>query len=251
MRVLFVAGEVAPFSDTTETSRLLRVLPEALQEAHDVEPRIMMPRYGIVSERRNRLHEVIRLSGDTVEAGGVSEQVRVKVASIPGIRLQVYFIDAVHFFKRKGLYRDRASQAVFADNAARALFYARAAFGVARKLNWNPEIVHASGWIASLVPHVLQTEFADDPALEGARVVYTPDVIEGFEPEVSAEDAATLGLPEAWAGRSLRAIGLETADVVLYAPADAARDGEPGGATLTEDAPEQVVSAYGTLLSRA
>lgn len=251
MRVLFVAGEVAPFSDTTETSRLLRVLPEALQERREVEPRIMMPRYAVVSERRNRLHEVIRLSGDHFEADGVRDQVRVKVASIPGIRLQVYFIDAVHFFKRKGLHLDRRTGALFADNPARALFYARAALGTARKLGWNPEVVHASGWIAAFVPHILRAEYGDDPALEGARSVYTPDRVEGFDPALTADDATALGLPAEWAGRSFRDIGLATADAALYAADDAPADGEPAGATLESDAEaaDAAADAYAALLA--
>ncbi len=236
MRVLFVAGEVAPFSETTETSRLLRVLPEALQEQHEVEPRIMMPRYGVVSERRNRLHEVIRLSGDTFEAGGVSDTLRVKVASIPGIRLQVYFMDATHFFKRKGVHLNKRDGKLFEDNPARALFYARASLGVARKLGWNPEIVHASGWIASFVPHVLRAEYGEDEALVGARSVYTPDLIDGFAPALTDDDVAALGLPADWAGRSLRDIGLDTADGVLYADDDAPQAGEPAGPTLAADA---------------
>ena len=235
MRVLFVAGEVAPFSETTETSRLLRVLPEALQEQHEVEPRIMMPRYGVVSERRNRLHEVIRLSGDTFEAGGVSDTNRVKVASIPGIRLQVYFMDAVHFFKRKGLHLNKRDGKLFDDNPARALFYARTALGVARKLGWNPEIVHASGWIASFVPHVLRAEYGADEALVGARVVYTPDLVDGFAPALTEADVAALGLPAEWAGQSLRQIGLATADGVLYADDDKAAEGEPSGPSLAAE----------------
>ena len=129
MRVLFVAGEVAPFSETSQAAHFARHVPEHLQEEHGVEPRILMPRYGTVSERRNRLHEVIRLSGADVEAGGTSDTLKVKVASIPGIRLQVYFMDSVHFFKRKGVLADRKSHEEFEDNAARALFFARAALG--------------------------------------------------------------------------------------------------------------------------
>lgn len=244
MRVLFVAGEVAPFSETTETAALMRTLPEALQEHHDVEPRIMMPRYGVVSERRNRLHEVIRLSGAEIEAGDSSDTLKVKVASIPGIRLQVYFMDSVTFFKRKGLHKERKTEALFKDNPARALFFARAALSTAQKLGWNPDVVHAAGWISSFVPHVLAEEFADDELFSAARSVYTPDVVEGYAPELSAEEAETLGLPDAWAGLSLRQIGLQTANGVAYAASDAAGEGEPSGPVLgTEPEPAAAEAA--------
>ena len=249
MRVLFVAGEVAPFSETTETARLMRVLPEALQEERGVEPRIMMPRYGVVSERRNRLHEVIRLSGDVIEAGDHSETLKVKVASIPGIRLQVYFMDAVHFFKRRGVHLNKRDGKLFEDNPARALFYARAALATARKLGWDPDVVHAAGWIAAFVPHVLRTELDAGDPLAGARVVYTPDTVEDYEAMLTAEEAESLGLPSEWAGQSLRAIGLSTADAVLYAADDAARDGEPAGPSLAAEpeSSEAAADLYGSL----
>ena len=250
MRVLFVAGEVAPFSETTEAARLMRTLPEAMEEHKGVEPRIMMPRYGIVSERRNRLHEVIRLSGAEIEAGDASDTLKVKVASIPGIRLQVYFMDSVHFFKRKGLHQDRKTEALFEDNPARALFFARAALSTAQKLGWNPDIVHAAGWISAFVPHVLATEFVDDELFSQARSVYTPDTGEGYAPELSAEEAATLGLPDAWGGTSLRHIGLTTADAAAYTEGDGPQDNEPAGPVVPTD-PEAgadvAADLYGTL----
>ena len=250
MRVLFVSGEVAPFSDTTETARLMRVLPEALEEHNDVEPRIVMPRYGVVSERKNRLHEVIRLSGAEITAGDTTDTLKVKVASIPGIRLQVYFMDSAAFFKRKGLYKDRKTEAVFEDNPARALFFARAALSTAEKLGWGPDVVHAAGWISAFVPHVLRTDLADVDLFEATRTVYTPAVVEGYEPTLGADEAAALGLPDAWAGRTLRSIGLETADAVAYADGDGAGDDEPAGPTLPSEgvpAAEAAAEVYGAL----
>lgn len=248
MRVLFVAGEVAPFSETTETAQILRVLPEALQEHKDVEPRILMPRYGVVSERRNRLHEVIRLSGAEISAGEATDTLKVKVASIPGIRLQVYFMDSVHFFKRKGLHEDRKSKATFEDNPARALFFARAALSTVEKLGWGPDVVHAAGWISAFVPHVLQSELGDNELFAGVRTVYTPDGADGYSHTLTEAEATDLGLPAEWTGRTLRQIGLDTADAVAYAGSDAAADGEPDGPTLSEDgeaAADQAAELYG------
>ncbi|MDT0631619.1 glycogen/starch synthase [Rubrivirga litoralis] len=250
MRVLFVSGEVAPFSDTTETARLMRVLPEALEEHKDVEPRIVMPRYGVISERKNRLHEVIRLSGAEIAAGDTTDTLKVKVASIPGIRLQVYFMDSVAFFKRKGVWRDRKTEAVFEDNPARALFFARAALSTAQKLGWGPDVVHAAGWISAFIPHVLQTDLADDELFASTRSVFTPGAVEGFEPTLSEDEAGALGLPEAWAGRTLRSIGLETADAVAYADGDEPGEGEPAGPTLPSEgvpAADAAAEVYGSL----
>lgn len=232
MKVLYVAGEVAPFSETSEAARLLKRLSEAAGEHEAFEVRIMMPRYGVVSERRNRLHEVIRLSGTEVVVGEDRETLKVKVASIPGIRLQVYFLDSIKYFKRKGLHKLRKEGTVFEDNPARALFFARASFLTARKLGWGPDVVHATGWIAAFVPHLLRGEFADDPLFGDAKTVYTPDTV---EPEVrlSAAEAEALGLPAAFVGKTLQEIGAETADAVAYA--EPPEDGVPSGTSLSGD----------------
>lgn len=212
MRVLYIAGEVAPFSKTTDAAQFVREVPEQLQESGDYETRIIMPRYGTVSERRNRLHEVIRLSGTEITIGERTETLKVKVASIPGIRLQVYFMDNAHYFKRKGLFQDRKTEALFEDNAERALFFARAALATVENLGWAPDVVHATGWIAGLVPHVLKHELSERELFADVKCVYTPDEAEVSVPLPEAL-AAALGL-EADAGKELITLGREHADVV-------------------------------------
>ncbi|HLT48424.1 MAG TPA: glycogen/starch synthase [Rubricoccaceae bacterium] len=239
MKILYVAGEVAPFSETTEAARLMRTLPETVGENGTDEVRIMMPRYGVVSERRNRLHEVIRLSGTEVVVGADKETLKVKVASIPGLRLQVYFMDSAKYFKRKGLHKLRKEGTVFEDNPARALFFARAALLTARKLGWGPDVIHASGWIAAFVPYLLQEEFADDPLFADTKSVYTPDETD-VEIGLSAEEAAALGLPEDFAGKTLQQIGLDTADAVVHAEG-------PGEAAGEEGVVEHALAVYRTL----
>ncbi|MDX1439203.1 MAG: glycogen/starch synthase [Rubricoccaceae bacterium] len=250
MRILYVAGEVAPFSDTTEAARLIRLLPDAVQESEgDFELRIIMPRYGVVSERRNRLHEVIRLSGPQITVGEDTETLKVKVASIPGIRLQVYFMDSVMYFKRKGLHRDRKEGTIYKDNTARALFFARAAKATAKKLGWSPDIVHASGWIEGFVPTVIETEGANDPLFAETRCVYTPDTIDA-KIKLTQKDAKAFGLPLELAGKTLQEIGMETASAVAYA--DDSTEG-PEGVDLSgepEEILERALSLYDSLVEQ-
>ncbi len=216
MRILFVSSEIIPYAQVTAVAELARLLPERLQEAGLVEPRIMMPRYGIVSERRNRLHEVIRLSGTHVPIGKDRETLKVKVASIPGIRLQVYFMDNTRFFKRKGVYADKEG-AEFPDNVARALFFGRAVLETVRKLGWAPDIVHAFGSLAGLLPLLLSTEYAEDPLFERARRIYTPDGLT-LKARLTAAVLEKLKLPadERLIDRSLDEAGRALADIVAY-----------------------------------
>ena len=62
-RILFISQEIFPYLAEETPMRLLnRQLPEYFQ-AHGYETRTFMPKFGEINERRNQLHEVIRLSG--------------------------------------------------------------------------------------------------------------------------------------------------------------------------------------------
>ena len=216
MRALFVSGEVAPFTEENEISRLVRTLPELLHESGEYEIRIMMPRYGIISERRNKLHEVIRLSGTEITVGEETQTLKVKVASIPGIRLQVYFMDNVHFFKRKGILEDRDGK-IFEDNAERSVYFGRAVLETIRNLGWNPDVVHSFGWAGSMLPTLLQSVYRDEPLFANTRSVYTPDNLDAHA-NYTASTIQDLELsdPEAIIGRTPAEIGTTSADAVIY-----------------------------------
>ena len=61
-RVLFVSQEITPYLEESPMSTVGRFLPQGIQE-RGREIRTFMPKYGCINERRNQLHEVIRLSG--------------------------------------------------------------------------------------------------------------------------------------------------------------------------------------------
>ena len=91
LRILYVASEINPFLQYSEVGKMLRKLPQAMQE-RGLEVRILIPRFGLINERKNRLHEVVRLSGINISVGEEEKPLIIKVASIPNAKLQVYFI---------------------------------------------------------------------------------------------------------------------------------------------------------------
>ena len=104
-RVLFVSSEMSPFLDESPLANLARMLPQALQE-RDNEIRVLVPRFGVINERRNRLHEVVRLSGINISIDDNDNPLIIKVASIQAARMQVYFLDNDDFFRRKYIFTD-------------------------------------------------------------------------------------------------------------------------------------------------
>jgi len=170
-RILFVSQEFSPYTPENILSTLVNRLPQEMNDA-GYEVRIFMPRFGFINERRHQLHEVIRLSGMNLPINDMDQPLIIKVASIPNARIQVYFIDNEDFFKRKSTFADDSGK-LHKDNDERALFFNRGVLETVKKLGWAPDIIHCHGWMTSLMPVYLRTQYADDPIFSDSKVVYS------------------------------------------------------------------------------
>jgi starch synthase len=168
-RVLFVSQEITPYLPETHMSKIARELPQAIQEKGR-EIRTFMPRYGCINERRNQLHEVIRLSGMNLIIDDNDQPLIIKVASIQAARMQVYFIDNEEYFQRKHIVTDKNNQ-YFSDNDERMLFFCKGVLETVKKLGWSPDVIHCHGWMTSLLPVLLKTKYKDDPLFAESKVV--------------------------------------------------------------------------------
>ena len=104
-KILFIAQEITPYLPESEIATICRNLPQGIQE-RGREIRTFMPKFGSINERRNQLHEVIRLSGMNLIIDDTDHPLIIKVASIQAARMQVYFIDNEDFFQRKHTISD-------------------------------------------------------------------------------------------------------------------------------------------------
>jgi starch synthase len=170
IRILYVASEINPFLQTTEVADFVRKLPQAMQE-RGMEIRILVPRFGLINERKNRLHEVVRLSGINISVGEEEKPLIIKVASIPNAKLQVYFIDNEDYFQRKYVFHDKQEK-FYADNDERAIFFCKGVIETVKKLGWSPDIVHCNDWMTSLIPMYLKTTYKNDPLFKGTKSVF-------------------------------------------------------------------------------
>jgi starch synthase len=168
-RILFVNQEITPYLPETFQSKVGRYLPQKIQESGK-EIRTFMPRFGSINERRNQLHEVIRLSGMNLIIDDQDHPLIIKVASIQQARMQVYFIDNEEFFQRKSVLRDK-KEVFHPDNDERAVFYSRGVLETVKKLGWAPDIVHINGWMASMVPLYIRKAFKDNPLFADTKII--------------------------------------------------------------------------------
>lgn len=168
-KILFVNSEITPYLPESTVSSVGRYLPQGIQE-NGKEIRSFMPRYGNINERRNQLHEVIRLSGMNIVVNDIDRPLIIKVASISSARMQVYFIDNDDYFHRKFVYAGEDGK-FFEDNDERAIFFARGVLETVKKLRWKPDIIHCQGWISHILPLYLKKAYKDDPIFTDCKVV--------------------------------------------------------------------------------
>jgi starch synthase len=201
-RVLFVSQEISPYLDESPMSVIGRHLPQGIQE-RGKEIRTFMPKFGCINERRNQLHEVIRLSGMNLIIDNNDHPLIIKVASIQAARMQVYFIDNQEYFERKHILVDKKA-AHFADNDERAIFFCRGVIETVKKLGWSPDVVHLHGWMTSLTALYLKKSFKDNPLFADTKIVYS--VYDDEFPNALHKDFAKKVMHE----------GIEKSDVELY-----------------------------------
>ncbi len=170
-KILFISQEIFPYVDETPMSSISRHLPQASQEA-GYETRTFMPKYGNVNERRNQLHEVIRLSGMNLIIDDTDHPLIIKVASIQLARMQIYFIDNEDYFKNRHMLVD-ADGKEYADNDERSIFYVRGVLETVKKLRWTPDIILCQGHVSALAPLYIKKAYNDDPFFKDSKVVYS------------------------------------------------------------------------------
>jgi len=170
-KILFIAPEIFPYLPESYISNICRYLPQGIQEREN-EIRTFMPKYGCINERKNLLHEVIRLSGQNIIIEDTDHPLIIKVASLQSVRMQIYFIDSEDFFKRKQIYFDENDN-FFEDNDSRAIFFAKGVVETVRKLGWNPDIIHCHGWMSALIPLFIKTTYKDNPLFQDTRIIFS------------------------------------------------------------------------------
>ncbi len=170
-KVLFITQELIPYVPESPMALIGRKLPQSIQDS-GYEIRTFMPKWGNINERRNQLHEVIRLSGMNIIIDDTDHPLIIKVASIQAARMQVYFIDNEEYFHKRAMLCDENGEE-YEDNAERAIFYARGVLETLKKLRWCPDIIHCHGWMSAIAPLYIKTAYREEPPFLNAKVIFS------------------------------------------------------------------------------
>src|SRR3954464_7179385 len=165
MHIVFAASECVPFAKTGGLADVVGSLPPELAKlGHQLT--VYLPRYkqAKLPPKAKTIIPSLTIPFDdkyrfcSVVDGGAHSGV------------QFYFIDYPSFFDREALYG--TSLGDYRDNAERFALFSRAVLE-ASKIIGVPDIFHCHDWQAALVPVLLRTQYAEDPAFRDAGTVFT------------------------------------------------------------------------------
>src|SRR5437016_9672953 len=147
MRILMISAEGPPLARATALVDVLEALPRELRTRNH-EVAIAMPYYREISE--NAAFE-LRDTGITVEVRvGAKNYVAEFVEGRTAGGVQTFFVRCDEFFDRTGIYGEHGVP--YEDNAARFIFFSKAALELARRMTPTPQVLHVHDWAAALVP---------------------------------------------------------------------------------------------------
>lgn len=221
--VLFVSSEVEPFAKTGGLADVSGALPQVIKDlGHEV--RVMLPKYASISERKFKIHDVLRLKEIEIPIGRRIERASIKSSILSNTKgkVQVYLLANDNLFGRDGLYTNPDTKKDYPDNDERFIFFARGVLETLKRLDWQPDIIHCNDWQSGLIPAYLKTLYKNDKFFEGTKTVFTVHnmAYQGSFPYSSFEKS---GLPkevfnpegvEFWGNFNFMKAGLVYANVI-------------------------------------
>ena len=164
MHIAFVASECVPYSKTGGLADVVGALPRALASlGHQVS--VYLPRYRQtkLADAETVVHSITVPFDDKYRFCSVAT-----AGTSAGVKF--YFVDYPPYFDREALYGTSAAD--YPDNAERFALFSRAVLE-ASKILGVPHVFHCHDWQSALVPVMLRTLYAEDPAFREVGTVFT------------------------------------------------------------------------------
>jgi starch synthase len=164
MHIAFVASECVPYSKTGGLADVVGALPRALAAlGHQVSVYLPLYRQTKISDPETVVHSITVPFDDKYRFCSV-------VAGAASAGIKFYFVDYPPYFDREALYGTSAAD--YPDNAERFALFSRAVLEASKVLG-VPHVFHCHDWQSALVPVMLRTLYAEDPAFREVGTVFT------------------------------------------------------------------------------
>ena len=171
IKILYIASEIHPLIPVSKISKILLALGKHMQERH-IEVRVLVPKFGLINEKKYKLHEVVRLSGGNIPINDENRFLSIKVTSIPSAKLQAYLVDNEEYFDKKDFLHTKKGD-FYPENDERVIFFCKGVLEMIKAIGWSPDIIHCHDWITSLIPFYLHTIEKNNPLFQSTKIVTT------------------------------------------------------------------------------
>src|SRR5947199_6642253 len=154
MRILMISAEAPPLQRTGALIDVMNALPHELRaRGHEIS--VALPFY---REIRENAAFKAKDTGVTVEVRlGKKTYIAEYLEGRSTSGVQLFLIRCDKFFDRPGIYGEHGKP--YEDNAARFIFFCKAALELARRLTPSLQIVHVHDWAAALVPVFVRAHY--------------------------------------------------------------------------------------------
>lgn len=182
MKILYAAGEAAPFVKVGGLGDVAGALPKALCELGE-DVRVILPMYSAIGHRLSDLKYITHIY--------ISNSWRKQYCGIFEYKLgnvTYYFIDNEYYFKREKVYGEY-------DDGERFAFFSRAVLEVLPVIDFIPDVLHCNDWHTAVIPALLDTQYRQRPGYGSIKTVFTIHNIEfqgKFDPYILGN---VFGLP--------------------------------------------------------
>src|SRR6202045_299827 len=147
MRILMISAEGPPLLRAGALIDVMDALPHELRSrGHEVA--VVLPYYREIRDNPAFKEEDTGVTVD-VRVGDKTYIAQYLQGHSPS-GVQLFFVRCDEFFDRDGMYGEYGT--AYEDNAARFVFFSKAAVELARRLTPTPQILHVHDWPAALVP---------------------------------------------------------------------------------------------------
>ncbi len=157
MKIVQASSEAVPFSKTGGLADVTSALSDALNRAgHEVW--LIVPHYSQFAAKPASREHSLQPIGLEIEVQVGTKRVHGKVlqAKLPNSNVTRLFVDQPEYFDRDGLYQHEGND--YKDNCERFVFFSRAVMEIVRRLEIQPDILHAHDWQTALTTALLDIE---------------------------------------------------------------------------------------------
>jgi len=174
IKILFLSAEAAPLAKVGGLGDVAGALPPALIKL-GVDIRVCLPFYGLIDRKKYPAKKIINRL--TVPIGDNNETIDVYQANLPGTKILIYLIKHDYFNSKKiyfgaplmldGKYTRQLNE------LKRFSFFTRAALATAKKLNFQPNVIHANDWHTALAADFIKTLNQKNDFFAKTKTLYT------------------------------------------------------------------------------